>query len=128
MAYEWAKPGVKVVCVLANQDTEWNKDCRRSDPENWQIVEGRTYVIRSTFVRHDQRTPLTLRLEGLYRREIGGDGPDCDLENGYSVYRFRPLITKPLPDTLTILLEKPNRLILNDGGRWDVRKQKEKTR
>lgn len=120
-SYEWAKPGVKVVCVNANQNTEWNRGCKRSDPDNWQIVEGRTYVIRSAFVRHDHRTPLTLRLEGFYRRKVGGDGPDSDLENGYSVYRFRPLIDKRLPDSLTILLEKPNRLIVPDGGKWDVK-------
>lgn len=134
MIYEWAKPGVKVVCVNADQDTEWNKGCWRSSADNWQIEEGRIYVIRSTFVRHNRRTPLTLRLEGLYRQKVSGNGPDRDWENGYSVLRFRPLINKHLPDSLTILLEKPNRLIVpsgdsydrRDGGKWDVRKTREK--
>lgn len=54
--------------------------------------------------------------------------------SSFNIKRFRPLIDKRLPDSLTILLEKPNRLIVpsgdsydrRDGGKWDVRKTKEK--
>lgn len=128
MTYEWAKPGVKVVCVNDYQDTVWNKDCSKTPSKNWHIIKGHIYTIRSTFVRTNPTTPLTLRLEGLYRDPVSGTGADKDLENGYSVLRFRPLITKSLPDTLTILLEKPNRMIVPSGVRWDVKRQKDKVR
>lgn len=118
--YEWARPGVKVVCVI---DSDMHD----------LLKEGSVYEIREVRVVPNQRYYLgkmysecvTLKLVGFKDRYEFGTG---NFVVGFNIKRFRPLVPKGLPDTLTILLEKPNRLIVPDGGRWDVRKQKEKTR
>ena len=61
-------------------------------------------------------------------RCVCGIGLDRDLENGYNVLRFKPLIENKLPESLTVLLQKPNRVIIPDGEYWDHKRQPEKTR
>lgn len=106
MAYEWAKPGVKVVCVDGTPHKGYAHDI-------WPITDN-VYTIREIFwfefrgevhmrLVEVVNTPKKYRdLEGLH-------------EASFRIGRFRPLVTKKLPDTLTILLEKPNRLIVPDG-------------
>lgn len=125
MTYEWAKPGVKVVCVIDSYI-------------HGLLQEGKVYEIREVLTREEVRflgktefKCVTVRLVGfkdVYQFEEGG------MLFSFNIKRFRPLIDKRLPDSLTILLEKPNRLIVpsgdsydrRDGGKWDVRKTKEK--
>lgn len=116
MTYEWAKPGVKVVCVID------------SDIDGL-LQEGKVYEIREVLVTHDnfflgrqQPESVNVRLVGFKDRY---EFDDANVTS-FNIKRFRPLIDKRLPDSLTILLEKPNRLIVPDGGKWDVRKTKEK--
>lgn len=105
MAYEWAKPGAKVVCVI---DT----DIRGL------LEEGKVYEIRDVislkhqkYLNKREAESVVLKLTGFMDKYEYEDGRIV----GFNIKRFRPLITKGLPDTLTILLEKLNRLIVPDG-------------
>lgn len=112
MTYEWAKPGVKVVCVetwvnnLADTEYELANDVGP--------IEGELYTIRTIGPIHPKYpTDICVTLSEIRNKTIRFQGELY--ETCFGLYRFRPLITKKLPDTLTILLEKPNRLIVPDG-------------
>ncbi len=113
--YEWAKPGVKVVCINDNIDV--------------YKVPGFSYELSPILIKRG-----VIYVIGLIQEHPDGQicvkplgVPDrSERDWGYNINRFRPLIDKKLPESLTILLEKPNRVILPDGGKWDVRKTREK--
>jgi hypothetical protein len=119
MAYEWARPGVKIVCVET-----WIDDLY----DDQGPVKGEIYTIRQIGLLHPDKSGVCVRLAEILNPKQEYEPPIGWWEVCFGLFRFRPLVTKGLRDTLTVLLEKPNRLILNDGGRWDVRKQKEKVR
>jgi len=115
--YDWAKPGVKVVCINSKQDESWNIGCKKSS--NWVIKCGETYTIREVTVC-PVRGNVQLRLIGIKRDIISVKYP---VENGWHIKRFKPLVTKELPQSITCLLKNPRSVILpNEGNRWDVRK------
>ncbi|QIG69385.1 hypothetical protein EVB79_015 [Rhizobium phage RHph_N3_13] len=118
MTYDWAKPGVKVVCI---NDGPYGGYCWG---KNEAPKVGQVYTIKAV-----------LYFDGVifHLEEIKRDKEACDEwgnpDLGYGAHRFRPLITKSLPASLTNLLKNPKSVILpNEGNRWDMRKQKEKTR
>ena len=127
--YDWAKPGVKVVCIN-------DGPCGGSNGIGWGKNEapkvGQVYTIKA--VLYDDG--VIFHLEEIKRdKDSCEDWGNPDL--GYAAYRFKPLVSKSLPASLTNLLRNPKALVLpNEGNRWDVRKQsatgtpieKEKTR
>lgn len=132
MTYEWAKPGVKVVCV----STWVNIGPAATNVFKYDRgpIEGQVYTIREIGELHPSYPgDIQVRLHEIFNKpqQIF---EDPNWETCFNIKRFRPLIDKRLPDSLTILLEKPNRLIVpsgdsydrRDGGKWDVRKTREK--
>lgn len=110
MTYEWAKPGVKVVCI--HDFSEKAKGRVNGHLEIFPTLNG-IYTIREVFASIYLDSPFALRFSEIINPLIKyTQGVD---EIQFSGKYFRPLITKKLPDTLTILLEKPNRLIVPDG-------------
>lgn len=103
MTYEWAKPGVKVVCIA---ERPWkHQDTGESLPGP---VKGSVLTIR--------RTGTASELFLLCFHEFDG-------AVGYNADLFKPLVEKKLPDCLTALLKNPKRTIIPDrmdfGKSWE---------
>lgn len=111
--YDWAKPGVKVVCV----DDRSNVYClpsHRYDPEGILVVKDQIYEIEAMGFHPDGQ--LCIVPKGVLKRGAR--------DWGYNIKRFRPLIEKKLPQSLTCLLKNPKSVILpNEGQRWDTREK-----
>lgn len=121
MTYEWAKPGVKVVCI--HDFSIKARERSTCHLEMYPALNG-IYTIRSVVASIYQDSAFALRFQELRNPLIRYSQGLQEIQ--FSGKYFRPLIDKRLPDSLTILLEKPNRFIVPDGGKWDVRKTKEK--
>lgn len=119
--YDWAKPGVKVVCVdgkpyLGHPDDIWP-------------ITGSTYTIREVFLSEYYVGEVHVRLVEIVNTEKSYRGFKAPFEAGFNVRRFKPLVSKSLPASLTNLLKNPKSVILpNEGNRWDVKKQPQKVR
>lgn len=120
MTYDWAKPGVKVVCVDA-------------EASFGLLAEDQIYIIRETMIQEvgvfkgvATHNAVILRFNGMKDRYTFSSG---NYMTGFNVRRFKPLVSKDLPASLTNLLKNPKSVILpNEGNRWDVKKQPEKIR
>lgn len=119
--YDWAKPGVKVVCINDGPYGGEEKYCWGKDEA---IKVGQVYTIKAVLYFDG----VIFHLEEIKRdQEACEDWGNPDL--GYAAWRFRPLISKDLPASLTNLLKNPKSVILpNEGNRWDVKKQPQKVR
>ncbi|QIG73006.1 hypothetical protein EVB99_015 [Rhizobium phage RHph_N3_19] len=131
--YDWAKPGVKVVCVNAFDNI--------SNRPKIDITEGQIYTLRDVLFYQTGgvnskgewifRTPeeLCVRLDEVRVRFTHMGVPFEDVDAPFCINRFKPLVSKSLPESLTCLLKNPKSIILpNEGNRWDVRKQPQKVR
>ena len=124
MTYEWAKPGVKVVCINDKPGVFSVVGHKYSSDNSLLVVKGEIYTIDSVNVHPDGS--ICIKPKGIKDRS-------CK-DWGYNIERFKPLVSKDskgpaersskkLPDTLTILLEKPQRVIIPDefdfGKQWE---------
>lgn len=89
MAYEWAKPGVKCMCV---------DDELYDPPANIEYVRGldgisrgAVYTIREVFIDPFEDN-VQVRLAEIWRPQAPEE--NTGIEAGYRIERFRPLITK----------------------------------
>jgi len=115
MTYDWAKPGVKVVCVNDTEDMVWNIGKRKSG--DWYIKLNEIYTIREVVIHPAKGYPL-IRLNEIRRESMVKGGT---FENGWNILRFRPLVEKKLPESLTCLLKNPKSVIIPD--QFDYKKQ-----
>src|ERR1044072_6619733 len=107
MTYDWAKPGVKVVCIK----TWINKYTHLRDivgPVEGQFLTIRD-VLHSEFVDIGARD--SLRFEQI-RNPILTVRGGVDRAQSFAIQCYKPLVTKSLPQSLTCLLKNPKSVIL----------------
>lgn len=97
----WVRPGVKVVCV--SRTRLHLSIIKEYDLED--AVVGQVYTIRDTMVRFGQ---VGILLAEIRNNSVPGDS----IEWGFSVERFRPLITRTqeqdLEQFIPLLETKPH--------------------
>jgi hypothetical protein len=108
MTYDWAKPGVKVVCIDDSNSYRFPNFNYSCSPI--LVVKGMIYEIE--YVNPHPDGSICIVLKEVPKRE--------KRDWGYNVNRFRPLVTKPLPESLSCLLSNPKSVIVPD--KFDYKK------
>jgi hypothetical protein len=116
--YDWAKPGVKVVCI-----NTWINNMRDDGTSPFKDdvgpVEGQIYSIRDVGIIHPKYpNNVCVRLNEISNKVALFRGEKY--ETSFGIFRFRPLVTKPLPESLTCLLKRPKSVIVPD--KFDYKK------
>lgn len=108
MTYEWAKPGVKVVCV--NDEMTFGI-----------LLAGAIYEIREVssagygyYLDEYQEEAITLRFVGMQDEYQIYVNRDLELFKGFHIERFRPLVETALPASLTSILTNPKKSVKRD--------------
>jgi hypothetical protein len=118
MTYDWAKPGVKVVCLK----TWFNEYKSEGGKKVIGPVEGNVYTLRDVFLNtYFRGGPLpACRLEEIRNLPIRYQDDGGAREQSFALMVFRPLVTKPLPKSLSCLLSNPKSIIVPD--KFDYKK------
>jgi hypothetical protein len=107
-SYSWAKPGVKVVCV--NDEMTFGI-----------LLSGAIYEIREVnnsgygyYLGALEEEAITLRFVGMQDEYQIYVNRDLELFKGFHIERFRPLVEKKLPSSLTSILTNPKKSVKRD--------------